>query len=655
MERQEVTAEALVDLPLPHDVRISPDGSKIIYSVSPMARAGKHERSSLWIADVHREYSARQLTSGLFNDVSPQWCPSEDNSGGSSCIAFISDRAKLGESSTIYLIDLGGGEPYPITKAENEKKIAAFKWSPKGSSIAYTSADETSAEKKAQDDETGDVHVYGQHWEFHRLRSVHVATRRVETMYMGEVHVIDFAWNPRGTDIAFVSQLTPDLNSPGYHGVAVRKLNISNKIDTSVSSFSGAIVDLVWSSDGHELYFRAVAAMNKKNSSNSLYKLNLADGHWERCLYGIRNCAVKLRENKGNLIVHVQDGLYDKLEHLGYSFSKAVTEEDLEIHGQHLKICGKISTWDALFTDAGLNMAFVNSDCSSPSEVYYQENGNMTRLSGHGSIMAKLQIGSVETVYCIGLDGTECDGVFVRPAHLKDEIEPLPTIVLIHGGPYGRSTVAFDLLHYYWVPFLVSAGYAVLCPNYRGGSSHGEGYASQARGAMGTTDYDDILSMLKHCISKGLVDESRVAIGGWSQGGFLSFLATTRQDFHFKAAICGAGVSDWDMMCMSSDAPLFEAELAGKAPWETNSSDTKARHGSAIWHMEKVKTPILIIHGEEDKRVPLNQAVAFHRGCLHHDVPCEMVTYPREGHSFKERKHMVDMLKRIRRFCDLHL
>ena len=109
------------------------------------------------------------------------------------------------------------------------------------------------------------------------------------------------------------------------------------------------------------------------------------------------------------------------------------------------------------------------------------------------------------------------------------------------------------------------------------------------------------------------------------------------------------------MLCMTSDAPFFEAELAGKAPWETDPDNTSARHGSAIWRMKNVKAPILILHPEDDKRVPLTQAIAFHRGCLHYGVPCEFVVYPREGHLMKERKHMIDMLKRIRRFCDLHL
>ena len=215
--------------------------------------------------------------------------------------------------------------------------------------------------------------------------------------------------------------------------------------------------------------------------------------------------------------------------------------------------------------------------------------------------------------------------------------------------------MADPIVYFYWVPYLVSAGYTVLCPNYRGGSSHGDGYASQARRGMGTSDYDDVISLLKECISQGYVDKDRVAIGGCSQGGFLAFLAITRQDFHFKATICGAGVSDFDSLTMSSDAPWFEEQLAGKAPWGTSADNIKARYGSPIWHMKSVKTPVLILHGEEDTRVPISQSAAFHRGCLHYGVPCEFVTYPREGHVIKGKEHLIDMLKRIRRFCDLHI
>lgn len=135
----------------------------------------------------------------------------------------------------------------------------------------------------------------------------------------------------------------------------------------------------------------------------------------------------------------------------------------------------------------------------------------------------------------------------------------------------------------------------------------------------------------------------------------MSYLSVTRQDFHFRPAVCGGGITDWDMLNMSSDVSSTGAELAGGAPWTMEPDSMETRRSSAVWHMKETKTPILILHSERDERVPLSQATAFHHGCLCHNVPCEMVTYPREPYVVAERLHRIDMLNRIKRFYDLHL
>lgn len=162
----------------------------------------------------------------------------------------------------------------------------------------------------------------------------------------------------------------------------------------------------------------------------------------------------------------------------------------------------------------------------------------MCQLSQHGQALTKFDFGKALPLDCKAQDGTLLDAILIRPSDAvdklskelsEDEAKPQPTVVLFHGGPYGRITIAFNLLYYYWVPYLVSADYAVLCPNYRGGSGRGEDHASQARGGMGTTDYSDIISLVHKGISMGLIDERRVAIGGWSQGGFLLLSSHTRR------------------------------------------------------------------------------------------------------------------------------
>lgn len=117
-EATKLTIDALVDLQTPQDVNISFSGDQVAYSLG--ARSKKLDKnfvSSIWVAEVGKLHSARQVTSGLFNDKSPKWSPDGEY------IAFLSDRAKAGESSAIYLLPIkGGGEPFPLTKAENKSK-----------------------------------------------------------------------------------------------------------------------------------------------------------------------------------------------------------------------------------------------------------------------------------------------------------------------------------------------------------------------------------------------------------------------------------------------------------------------------------------------------------------------------------------------------
>jgi len=102
-------------------------------------------------------------------------------------------------------------------------------------------------------------------------------------------------------------------------------------------------------------------------------------------------------------------------------------------------------------------------------------------------------------------------------------------------------------------------------------------------------------------------------------------------------------------------ARVVSAEASSNSGDNAMIKNTKGRHGSALWHMKNVSTPVLILHGEEDVRVPVSQAIAFWRACTHRGVPVKMVTYPREAHIFEERRHILDLWSRMLQFYDLHL
>ncbi|KAJ5806788.1 WD40-like Beta Propeller [Penicillium riverlandense] len=669
--KSDLSLDALADLQVPSDLKISPDGTKIAYGLRAFRGKTEHSKSSIWIADIGKEKSARQFTSGLFNDEQPQWSPD-----GAS-IAFRSDRAQPGSGSAVYVMSLGGGEAYPVTPAENQTHIEKFEWSPNGLSIAYTSADEKTDEQVRREKEKDDAKVWGEELKYRRLRVVHVTTKQVRILVGGERDVSNFSWSRDGQRIAYVQHRDPDINSAGFYGADICSVSLSTEKSSTITHFPGPIYRFAWGDAG--IYFVAGFISTHCSTSRVLYRVVCEESSYMQQLktLGAGNhidedrrlgegcCAFGLVKNQSSLAILVQNGLEDAIYMVDVHWSNEV------YRGEH-----DIATFDVAETAEGVVSAITKSDGSTPEEVFsVSPFGDPIQLSNHNSVLAALKVSTAQTISAIGSDNYPLDGVMYLPSRFKEGDAPLPTILLPHGGPYSRVGIGFSICNFAEVPLLVSAGYGVLCPNYRGGSGRGQKHAAYASGGVGTVDYEDCIAILRAAINEGLVDASRVAIGGHSQGGFLSYLAVTRTGFQFRAALCSAGVTDWDLMTMTSDAYWFEADMAGGSPWDVDSNaeenatetekegrqsktwirQTAGRRGSALWHMRNVKTPILIIHGEADERVPLSQAVAFYRACIHNNVPVKMVTYPREGHIYMERKHIIDMWARMKQFYDLHL
>lgn len=146
-------------------------------------------------------------------------------------------------------------------------------------------------------------------------------------------------------------------------------------------------------------------------------------------------------------------------------------------------------------------------------------------------------------------------------------------LVLIHGGPYCRITDTFDMWDpfHIMIPCLLARGFGVLIPNYRGSSGKGELFANAVRGGLEVTDEPDIVAMTQQAIKLGFADKHLLIAGGWSQGGYLSYLSAVRNGAHgfgwqFKGVIAGAGITDWDTLALTSDVGYMQAQTAGGSP-----------------------------------------------------------------------------------------
>jgi dipeptidyl aminopeptidase/acylaminoacyl peptidase len=640
-----LTADMLADLEIPHEVKLSPSAKHVVYTLrSDWNRPKGRWVSSLWIAEIGNSHSARQLTRGDSNDSWPQFSP-DGNS-----IAFLSDRASEGVT-VIWLLDLRGGDAIPLTSTDHEKSVSKFAWSGNGRYITYLSADERTEEKKTKDERKDDPIVYGEDWEYARLRTVEVATKKVTALVSENCHVYEFAWGPDSKSVAYATSKTPESTSADANGTSIEVAKLDDRSVVKLSNFPASVEDLCWISSG--LWWRGRYDLTSVLSSKAVYNLPVPTKKWNRHAFGEKDCASTWamppglqRASENSLVVQVQVGLADQLHVLPEG---TLLYDELQ----------EIKSFDAVSKEGNMVLAVVTSSGDSPSELYSIVDGETVPLSNHSKDIAKLDIATAEPFYAKAQDGTDLDGVLVIPKNY-DASKPWPTIILAHGGPYQRASCGFDLPFFNWSSWFASAGYAVLCVNYRGGSSHGSAHANSIRGAAGTFEYSDTIDLVKAGVARGIIDPDRVGISGWSYGGYITFLAVTRDStFHFQGAIAGAGLTDWDLLLMTcAEDHLFDTEVAGCVPWGVDQSNTGNRVGSPIWHMQNIKTPILILHGENDDTVPLSQAKAFYQGCLARGADCEMVVYPREGHGMFppfERGHYVDLLERTRRFWDKHL
>ncbi|KAJ4489909.1 Alpha/Beta hydrolase protein, partial [Lentinula aciculospora] len=290
-----------------------------------------------------------------------------------------------------------------------------------------------------------------------------------------------------------------------------------------------------------------------------------------------------------------------------------------------------------------------------PNSYYPSLTSTRYKLSSHLDWLKHAAPVHTEIIHWIVEDGTKLSGL-VRSSSSAMKY-PLPTVLFIHGGPYRRD-IPGTLFHFYYMPYfcnwrelLASAGYLVISPNYRGSQGRGHTFAYAANQGIGACDWPDCESMVDEVIRRGWADPTRLAVAGWSHGGSLTAWGVTLTKNRFKAAIVGAGASNWESMVMESGSPELEKAIGQRDPWDGKAHRTNL---SPIHRVDGVSTAVLILHGDKDERVPVGQAIGLYRGLQRKADErgkrgAELVVYPREPHGFLERGHAENVMERVLR------
>ncbi len=254
-----------------------------------------------------------------------------------------------------------------------------------------------------------------------------------------------------------------------------------------------------------------------------------------------------------------------------------------------------------------------------------------------------------EVAHFQGKDGLPLAGILYKPAHF-DASRRYPTVIWAHGGPEAQVLLSLTP----WSLYLAQQGYVVLEPNFRGGTGYGEQFRNSNVEDSGGGEIDDIAAAVTYLVNSGITDPKRVAIGGGSHGGTVVANAVTKLPDTFAAAIEMFGVVDRALF-------LQYTNRNSAIRWETKMGGTPEqkpavyRKANILPDVPQIRTPLLVMHGEEDPQVPPQESAELVAALKQAGKTYSYVTYPHEGHGFQQREHRQDSYERQLAFLALHL
>ncbi len=625
--RRPVTVEDMFRLRLPSDPQLAPDGHMIAFVLSEWVADQPKQRGRIWMADANGG-EPRPFTNGAHGDSTPRWSPDGRT------LAFVSARDGDDGKRQIYVMSREGGEARRVCTVPNGAGEIA--WAPDGSRIAFIS-DEGPEPAKDPIVVSADRH--------RRLWTVRLGSDTPEPVTPPDLTVWRYAWAPGSDRFAVFFSEEPGETAwyQGQLGVvpaaggAVRQLG---RLERQAAA-------LAWSPDGERLAYVSGEWSDRPLVGGDLWSVAVASGEARNLTPGAEisvSWAAWMPDGK-TLLVVARDRVWDLVGTLPVQGGPIQPLATGCVMGD--------GAWPRISATAdGARFAAVRTNLETPPDIWLGEvgtNGNdgagavaWRRLTRLNPVQEEtLALAPTEVVSYEGADGWRIDALLTLPRDLKRGTPP-PLIVLVHGGPSAANRAIWGA-GVTWVQQWAAAGFAVLQPNFRGSLGRGVAFADAILGDMGGKDLEDVLLGAEHLVRTGRVDGERMGIMGWSYGGFASTWAVT-QTTRFKAAVVGAGISDFHSFHAQSNIPDWDRRFL-RANLAEDPDAYRAR--SAITFVRRVTTPTLLVHGEQDPCVPVNQAYAFHRALRERGVPAELVVYPREGHGLAEREHLRDLCQRM--------
>jgi dipeptidyl aminopeptidase/acylaminoacyl peptidase len=635
---------------------LSPDGQWVLYTVSgwdPAPGAGKpaKERMRSHIGLVSATHpsgrgAARQITFGARGERDPQWSPD------GRFISFLANRAPASPpggaaaaaataGTQLYVMRADGGEARPLTRGRGG--AGAYAWSPDSRRIAFLRRQVLSPAADKMRRLGDDVAEYEGGFLQSHIWLVDVATGKQTQLTRGNAMTAKSApvWSPDGTQIAFEAAPTPLLRDDRTNiyllDVATKRLRPLTRglSPTSAPAFSpdGRSLAYLMSPNPHQALGDGIPL--GASYLTHLMLLNLATGRARDLSspsFDLNAGAPVWLPGGKTILFSAGREVYRPL----YAYSLAT--------GRYTDLAPRalieIRQHGAVSRD-GARIVFLRQSATQPPDVYAAapDMAAPRRLTTVNPQTARFALGAARAVNWKSADGRAVQGVLILPVGYQAG-RRYPLLVNVHGGPTGAFSDGYNLYDQYWA----GKGWAVLLPNPRGSTGYGLKFLRGNVLDWGGGDYRDIMAGVDALVARGIADPNRMAEWGWSYGGYMTCWIVS-QTGRFKAAMMGAGLSDLVSMYGSTDIPGY---LGGFFHGYPDAATRKLyRERSGLTYVGHVTTPLLILQGADDDRVPTGQSLEFFRALKDRGKTVRLFFYPREHHGFIEYDHILDRYHRI--------